>query len=89
MTGFAWLFEKDELEKLVADFTKWNDELQMVLPYILCDMNVLSNQPLRDMLGRADEGSDFFGVHIRLQQGALRKVDPTEGNNTPCPFVRW
>lgn len=66
--GVEWLFEKDQLESLLADFTEWNDDLERILPYVLSGMDVMSNKPLRSMLDRADKGSNFFGVHFDLQQ---------------------
>jgi hypothetical protein len=78
--GVEWLFEKDKLESLLTDFTAWNDDLERIIPYVLSDMNVASNEPLRNILGQADKGSNFFGVHIKLQQVSHNMENDARGD---------
>ncbi|RYP34646.1 hypothetical protein DL767_004206 [Monosporascus sp. MG133] len=72
--GVEWLFEKDKLESLLTEFTAWNDELERIIPYVLSGMNVISDKPLRNMLNLADNGSNVFGVHIKLQQFSQKPI---------------
>ncbi|KAK4149534.1 hypothetical protein C8A00DRAFT_46865 [Chaetomidium leptoderma] len=70
--GVGWLFEKDKLESLLDEFTKWNNELEGTIPYVLSGIAV--DRPLRNMLGQADDGNNTFGVHIEMQQASQKPI---------------
>ncbi|KAK3360524.1 hypothetical protein B0T25DRAFT_578437 [Lasiosphaeria hispida] len=66
--GVEWLFEKDKLEALLVEFTSWNDELQKMIPFVLSGMKNNSDSSLFNMLGRTNDKTDLFAVHVELQQ---------------------
>lgn len=73
--GVEWLFAKDKLESLLAEFTAWNDDLERTIPYILSG----TSRSLR----LVDDGSSVFDVHMKLREVSQTLENEPEGHWAP------